>query len=406
MADGGKIKNAKRRSHDVRFLFIFLVIVLTGIIIEGGSRLAFVFRDEIKTFLNLAATPDLNEYEMPDPKHPSLSWVLRPGISRTLEQTVNAKEYSGRFLAVKHLTDRASQLNFNQDEIIYQINSDGFKGPEIDKTHSQPRILTIGDSCTFRSLFDKYSYPRALERELRNRGKRIEVVNAGVEGYRPKDVLLNIEKMKELRPEITTIYLGWNSIWEEGPAGGIESYLASFRLARSAFMRLANLVIGMRKIESQGWLRRAMAPDKNAPQVHSAEGYNPKFLKDIAKIIDEMQSVGSKVVIITIPSLYIMEEEPSERAFKVGFLPPYTNNPYVLAKLIEQYNFDLRRLAKQRGLQVIDLEKWGKKIMRPRDIFFDDTSHPTEETSELIGKHIAEELLPSVELAQHMRNLK
>ena len=95
-----------------------------------------------------------------------------------------------------------------------RINRDGFRGPDIDYTHAAPRIVTIGDSCTF-GMTESSSYPRVLEQRLRERAIAVEVVNAGVEGYTSGDVLIELDRLKALRPQVTTIYLGWNGFFNE-----------------------------------------------------------------------------------------------------------------------------------------------------------------------------------------------
>jgi lysophospholipase L1-like esterase len=106
-----------------------------------------------------------------------------------------------------------------------------------------------------------------------------------------------------------------------------------------------------------------------------------------------MQSVGSRVVLVTLPGLYIMEEHFSDRALKIGHLPTFTANPYVLAKLTAQYNIALRTLAARHGLQLIDLEEWSTAAFQPRDMFFTDAVHLTEDGQEMIGKYMAQELI-------------
>jgi hypothetical protein len=98
--------------------------------------------------------------------------------------------------------------------------------------------------------------------------------------------------------------------------------------------------------------------------------------------------------LVTLPGLYAMDEEPSDLALQVGHLPTFTDNPYVLAKMSEQYNIALRNLAAQRGLLVIDLEQWSKTALQPRDQYFFDSVHLYEEGQAMIGLYMAQELSP------------
>src|SRR5439155_7303104 len=115
-------------------------------------------------------------------------------------------------------------------QVFIRINRDGFRGPELDAAHSAPRIVTIGDSCTF-GMEEASSYPRVLEDTLRRRGVAVEVVNAGVEGYTPRDVLIELDRLTVLRPDVTMIYLGWNGFFNEEQVFGFPM-LATWRLVR------------------------------------------------------------------------------------------------------------------------------------------------------------------------------
>jgi len=320
---------------------------------------------------------------------------LRPGFSQTAKQVIESKEAEGNILAVKYYRESVSSLGIKNDDVILQINKDGFKGPEIDKTHSRLRILTIGDSCTFGTI-EKFTYPRVLEGELRRLGKKVEVVNGGVEGYGPRNVLLRIEEFKALRPEITTIYIGWNALYFESHAvNPWEEYFYSIKLFKMAYEKLHGLIVDQQKSAIIAY-KKAKHPDKNASELKRLEGYVPSFIKDVAQIVTEMESVGSKVVLVTLPGLFSMDESPTEQALKVGHLPDFTNNPYVLAKMSEQYNIALRGLAERRGLQIIDLEIWSKTALQPRDTYFFDSVHLYAKGQDKIGVYMASELVSAL----------
>ncbi|MFH0798870.1 MAG: SGNH/GDSL hydrolase family protein [Pseudomonadota bacterium] len=382
----------KQHGFGARLAFAVIVIFLAAALIEAAARIIFPSRDAIKTIMKMDARRDLNEYEMPDPRYPYINWVLRPSFSRTFKEAIEAKQREGRALGAANLEKLAADLGVGEDEVVYRINSDGYKGPEIDKAHSKTRILTIGDSCTFGSLVDKHSYPRVLERELLALGKNVEVINAGVEGYHPKNVLLRMDELKALKPDIATIYIGWNALDGE-PATGLERSLYSVRLAKSALRKIFHFFDSPQKAALFEY-SQPRHPDASAPDVKSLDGYSPLFMKDVEKIAEELRSIGCKVVFVTLPSLYVMWEVPSETAMKVGSLPPYTDNPYVWAKVVEQYNIDIRKLAQEDGLAVVDLERWSRTALVPRDAYFGDSVHLDDRGQEMIGEYMAEEISP------------
>ena len=85
-------------------------------------------------------------------------WTLQPGYLRTVSQAIGEKEAEGRVRGAEHLTGGVQQGRISADEIFIRINQRGFRGPEIDDAHSKPRILTIGDSCTFGTV-EAHTYP-------------------------------------------------------------------------------------------------------------------------------------------------------------------------------------------------------------------------------------------------------
>jgi lysophospholipase L1-like esterase len=359
-----------------------LLLVLLSILCEGVARLAFYGR-------KFVATANLNDYEMLDSKDRKL-WRLRPGYTQTFEQAIVAKQSSGRDLGVEYLKQTAAKLGIRRQDIIFRINQDGLKGPELDKSHSRLRILTLGDSCTFGSLFDAWSYPRVLERELGQLGWNVEVVNGGVQGYSPKQVLARIEEFKALKPQITTVYIGWNAIFsfDAPPNRGLTFYTPW--LVRTAYARL------FPHRSALFLYNRPRYADKNDPELKQLDGYVPPFIKDVELIARQMQNSGSTVVLVTLPGLYTTKEEPSARSLQIGHLPEFTNNPYVLARMADEYNSALKRFARQNELQVIDLAEWSDSAFRPRDAYFFDSVHLYAEGEQLVGKYMAQLLAPVV----------
>jgi lysophospholipase L1-like esterase len=392
-------EGTKKHDVNVRIISFLIIILLTGIIIEGMARLAFHFQDQIRvelTKINPAFgwQEYLNEYQVLDLQYPG-HWRLRSGFTQTLEQLIVSKKRLGHVLGGRYFEERAEKLDIPEDEIVIRINQSGFRGLEIDKSHSRLRILTIGDSVTF-GTFEKYSYPRVMEEELDRMGIEVEVINGGIEGHRPRDALLRIEEFKTLRPEIVTIFIGWNELFswnalftENEVYEGPERYFHSLRILKRVHLKLADS-----QEEALAVHNRELHPDLNAPLVEYLKEYEPPFIGDVEQIVKEMQSVGSRVVLVTLPGLFVMWEEPSEQALKAGYVPPFTDNPYVVARMTEQYNIALRELAEQYGLQVIDLEEWSKTALQPRDTYFYDSVHPYEEGQELIGVYMAEQLFP------------
>lgn len=347
------------------------------VLLEIGAKLVFGYLENSKTL-------GLDRYEIRDPKHPS-NWVLNPGYTGTLSQLIEEKDKNGNVLAVKYLKERGEALRSPSDDIIMKVNQDGFKGPEL--RDSKLKILAIGDSCTFGSHFDKYAYPRKLERLLLKQGFDVEVINGGVEGYSPRNVLFRIDEFLKLRPQIVTIYLGWNALFV-----GDEN--APFYTIKLMQVTLSKLFPKQTAIYAY---QKAKKPDKDAKEVDALNDFKPHFMDDLEEIIQKFTTNGSHVVLLTLPCLFDMETFPTKKAMVNGHLPTFTNNPFVLAKLSEEYNQRLREISALKEISLIDLELWGKEALVPKDKYFFDSVHLYEEGQEMIGAFLAEKLIPLIE---------
>lgn len=99
------------------------------------------------------------------------------------------------------------------DSLIYRVNSDGFRGDELESGNDATRVVVYGDSfihAEYSHLED--TFVKRLESHLSEAGSgKVEVVNAGVAGYGPDQVLLRLDdELPWLDPEllIVGIYAG------------------------------------------------------------------------------------------------------------------------------------------------------------------------------------------------------
>ena len=354
----------QRYRKSVKYTAIIFVLLLAVLILEGMARLVYAYREELSgnPLLSTLARGEmvLDPYEM-ESSSIGGHWGLRPGYP--FSNTPN------------------NQL---------RINKYGMRGPDIDETHSRPRILSLGDSVTFG--LGEVSYPRVIEDILNKAGVPVEVVNGGVEGYAPRNLLYEVNGYLNLRPEVVTIYIGWNALYS--PAYWLERYERCLRLLWFA----RNLLrISQRKLIGEGaytreMLERIPVPDANSADVVYAADYSPPYLGQIGELVERFQNRGAKVFLITLPELFVSDEEPSDKALKIGHLPDFSTNPYVLAKISERYNQSLRDLASRRGVGLIDLAVWSKHHLTPRDEFFSDSVHLTSEGLARVGGFVAEQL--------------
>lgn len=348
------------------------------LILEGMSRLVYAYQDELSEnlFFSFLARGELilDPYEMASPTAGG-HWVLRPNFPYA-----NTPANAGKI--------RRSPW------VRLQTNKHGFRGPDIDEDHSRIRILSLGDSVTFG--IRKMAYPRIVEDVLKEAGIPVEVINAGVEGYAPRNLLYEISRYVSLQPELVTIYIGWNALYS--PSYWLEENQRCVRFLW--FVKNVSRNLYRRFIGEEAYAKKLLArtplPNAYSEQVMYSEKFTPSFLGKIEKIIDHLEAGGSRVFLLTLPALFVSDEKPTMKALKIGHLPAFTVNPYVLAKITERYNQSLRDMASRRGLGLIDLAVWSKHHMVPRDEFFSDSVHLTGEGLVRVGNFVADQLKKTI----------
>ena len=373
------------RKRAVKWSAVGLAAVVTAMLLEAGARLVYAYDDEIKSMPVVARlfSQELDSFEMRSAKAAG-HWILRPGYRVTYADYLEGKAKAGRSLSSHPLGSERSDL-----QLLFRINRDGFKGPEIDSTHKKVRILALGDSTTFG--LGPYEYPRALESALAARGKPVEVINGGVEGYAARNILLEMDRYLEVKPDIVTLMIGWNSIFSENPwSDSWEVRVRFFWLVKKAWGVL--LAMGDPQSRAVSLYKKPIRALQNSPEVRGLENYVLHEAGRIETVIDDLLSSGATVVLLTLPGLFTLSEAPSQRALTIGHLPEFTDNAYVLAKLTDRVNLWIRRLAERRKIKLVDLAEWSRTNFRPRDGYFMDSVHMTNEAMNMIGAHIANEL--------------
>jgi len=319
---------------------------------------------------------------------------LKPDFRLSVRQAIDDRKSQGREFSAHHLESVYARLGYKGDDLAFSINAYGFKGPPLDKSGRRPRILTVGDSCTFGSILDRYSYPRSLERSLQRLKKDVEVINAGVEGYAVRHVEREIERFIRLKPDLVTIYIGWNDLYYgqipvDPGAKRVESWVHEF--FRIQYETLVRLIVGQKRFAL--WqLYKNREPERDSQMVRDLANYSPPVLRNVEALVKKFKSQRIKVALVTLPGLYVMDQTPTSHALSIGHLPLFTNNPFVLAKLTERYNEGLRSMASRLEANLIDLDGWSRKAIVPRSGGFTDGIHLTEEYQQKAGEFFAAEI--------------
>lgn len=107
--------------------------------------------------------------------------------------------------------DRTITSEFFQGK-TYNINSRGLRGPELTAPNVKPRLLAIGNSCTFGwGVAEDSIYVRVLERLLDG---RYEIVNGAIPGYSSLQGKRFLARdLLPLEPSVLLVLFAWNDHW-------------------------------------------------------------------------------------------------------------------------------------------------------------------------------------------------
>jgi len=276
------------------------------------------------------------------------------------------------------------------------VNSRGFVGAEFEDPAPSgvTRIVSVGDSCTFGGGTSATTYPGQLELQLNESGKRrFQVINAGIEGLN-SDLALRrlVTKVLPLKPDVITIYIGWNDLMKFDPEGQRET---------------PGLAV-IARLMDQLWLTKALRkfvffylrPHISTPATGATSrtgafrDYRPAvFEQTFRTLVATARRSGARVLVMTLPSVVSIDMTPEDlRRSHVVF--PYFRSAYAVGDfvdLIDAYNESIRKIANEHDVVTVDLASQIDRRSDRRALFF-DTMHPNQQGKELIAQILKREL--------------
>jgi lysophospholipase L1-like esterase len=278
-----------------------------------------------------------------------------------------------------------------------QVNSRGFVGPEFDEPRAPgvARIVALGDSCTFGQGAGPETYPALLSLRLNNGidQRAYQVINAGIEGLNSELALRRlVSKVVPLRPDIITVYLGWNDLMKFDPMGQVER--PGLGIVARAMDRLW-LIKGMRKLVFY-YIRPRLSSPATGPASRTGvfSKYRPAvFENNLRSIIRVARESGSKLLLLTLPTV-VSEDMTLDELRRANVVFPYYPSAYAVGDyvdLIDAYNDAIRTVAETEGVFLVDLAKELDGRPDRRQLFF-DTMHPSQRGREIIADILAREL--------------
>jgi len=299
------------------------------------------------------------------------------------------------FLIVAELGIRAILFFTHKEEMIF-INSKGFRGKEFNKEKKADvnRIIAMGDSVTFGITPETCPYPAQLQ-ELFNQKypNKVEVINAGVEGYSSDYVLKRLKyDIVQYKPDIITVYVGWNDLYAVNP----QSPLNSKRMAKlAAFLNKFYIYKAGRKVIFL-WIKpkldHLIAPSNTINEDTAIyDKFEPENYKNnLKEIIKVCRENNIKVILINLASI-LADKMNQEDVNKVHF-PYFTSDIEKLKILQNRYNETIEDIAQKEKVPLIDLNKAINQIPDKGGLFF-DTMHPYCEGQKIIAETIFNDLI-------------
>ncbi len=238
---------------------------------------------------------------------------------------------------------RASQTITSQffDGHTYRFNSLGLRGDEISKMKYQPRIVSLGNSCTFGwGVTEEEMFTSLLEELLDN---KYEVINAGVPGYTSFQGKIFYESnLAEFQPDFLLVLFAWNDQWLA--ANDIPDKNQEF--PPEFIINLQNL---LSRLHSYRLLKRTLLGffEKNPDSLFSRT--QPVSRVGLEDFYDNLKSIALKARENgTIPILLTSPVPSLEKYYVPGSVSPLHNYH-------EKYNNTIRRAAHDENLAIVDL---------------------------------------------------
>jgi lysophospholipase L1-like esterase len=257
------------------------------------------------------------------------------------------------------------------------FNSQRFKGPlaENPKPTHVVRIMCYGDSLTDGP--PKGGWPSwfqsTLDKQPPIRGRRFEVINAGVAGYSSHQGLMRfLQEVDQYRPDLLLVSFGWNDAAE-----AIGQPDKTFRipprpvvLCQRALIRYRTYLVLM--YYSRGW--------RTQPPVADAGPHNPRvtvedYLTNLERFRAEAHNRGIPIAVLTRPHKLPPEALSQDTTWR-GLVP--------------KYNTALIDWAQHRDVPVIDVQRFFQQL--PGSLFSDEC-HLTTQGYQRMAERVRDQLV-------------
>jgi hypothetical protein len=294
------------------------------------------------------------------------------------------------------------------------INRQGLRGPEIGpKAPGTFRVLVLGDSFAFGvGAQAEETYPAQLQRILRSRGTRAEVLNAGAPGFGVPDEVAWFQRwgwMLEPDVVLVTVFVG-NDLQDAAPGGpkaiAVDgSLMIEGEKKRSLsrwFYYHSHLYVLLKTSALGGVVRRLLgAPEPLETRELRAEldlytkGELPKAVQEGAKETEKAVAAlarsagGARVLAVIVPSLIQVDPARWRASMQRFGLDPQGYDSKRPNRLI-------RALFARHGIPTLDpTEAFAAAILGGERIYYPIDQHLTPAGYHLMAKVVAKALPPT-----------
>lgn len=231
-------------------------------------------------------------------------------------------------------------------------------------------ILFLGDSCT---QFGNYDRLFARQVTAAFPDKRLNVGNFGVAGWTSHQGVKQMKRdVTKIRPDVVTIYYGWNDHWN---SIGINDEEVSRLNASGLFTFQSLRTVQLLTKAYVGFHRRQQdRPGLRVP-IES-------FRNNLIQMVDTARSMGTIPVLLTAPTSHQKGREPDFFALR------WVNDLDELVPRHREYVEIVRQVAKEKNVIVCDLaaefDKLPKEEVKDK-LFTEDGVHLADEGNKVIA---------------------
>ena len=281
---------------------------------------------------------------------------------------------------------------WNSKSIVYKRDNYGFRGKysslkDID-------IITMGGSTTDqRYISEGFTYQDVLIENFRQNGKRINIVNAGIDGQSSvghiKCFDLWFNKIPQLKAKYILVFIGINDMyvssgWSTDIMINENSYNKTFSkyiIERSALFYLYKVISGLNKMEQVGhkkqifdslnWTHKLKLKDHKKFIQIDLENYENR----LKILVEKIENFGSKPIFVTQSErrLYDFIDDKLIGVKSIREFKGKVVNGTDYYQLIRLMNEKTRKVAEEFNCIFIDLE--NELEFNIRDEFYDHCHH-------------------------------